>query len=189
VVFTDSTFSDASWTVTTYIDGNGGTVSAVQVAAGGNPGPHRSVTLQVNAGPPGARSDVFSFHWAGGAVYDPTVSGSIASVDYAEDYLGPGQATGLVVRQDGNVYYASPSYQVTTPSTTWTHITHAGMAASDFVLLAPDLTTSSQHPDFSATGKPIEFGFLRANSTGVGAAGYTTTVGIDNWLVTVRRNP
>jgi hypothetical protein len=41
------------------------------------------------------------------------------------------------------------------------------------------------HPDFSAGGAPIEFGFIRIISSPAGNVASTRTVGIDNWSVTV----
>jgi hypothetical protein len=61
-----------------------------------------------------------------------------------------------------------------------------GLVATDFIYLAPDTSTSApEHPNFSGPSSPIEFGFLRANSTA--GVSYTTEVGIDNWSVTVHR--
>ena len=45
-----------------------------------------------------------------------------------------------------------------------------------------------EYPDLTASGGPIEVGFLRANSTGAGhPTGFTNPALIDNW--TVRLNP
>src|SRR5262249_5508103 len=58
-----------------------------------------------------------------------------------------------------------------------------------FVLLADDLIDSSQHPDFSAVGGPLELGFVRANSTSVGASGYVMSAAIDNWRMVITPVP
>jgi hypothetical protein len=92
----------------------------------------------------------------------------------------------MVLRQGGNVYFANPTYQV--PSATgWTKLSKQGLAAPDFVLLAPDLSQTPQRPDFSATGSPIEFGFLRGLTSGIGCCGAGGSLGVDNWTVVVHR--
>jgi hypothetical protein len=41
------------------------------------------------------------------------------------------------------------------------------------------------HPNFSASGLPIQFGFLRANGSSNGGPGYTLAAGIDNWQISI----
>jgi hypothetical protein len=194
VIYIDIDFPASVWTTTVYQGGNGGSASAALVTSGGNPGSFRSIRLQMNPAPtPTTASSVFAFHFAVGAIYDPATLGPVVSIDYAQDALlvaggGGGQATSLALRQDGQIYYAVPAYDLT-PDTHWTAKVHAGLVAADFVAIAPDLTQTPQHPDFSVHGGPIEFGFLRANSTSYGGGGYTTEGGIDNWKVLVRRAP
>lgn len=184
--FTDATFADTDWTTSVYQNGNGGTLSAAQQTSGGNPGAYRLVTLIVNPGPPGARSNIFAFHWHTPSRYDPASSGAIATIDYSEDALGPGVAAAMVLRQGGNVYFANPTYHVTAGAG-WNTAAQQGLTAADFVLLAPDLTQSAQRPDFSATASPIEFGFLRALTSGLGCCGAGGPQGVDNWRITVHR--
>lgn len=52
--------------------------------------------------------------------------------------------------------------------------------------LDPSLDRRPDGGRFHAPG-PIEFGFLRANSTAVGGAACSTRAGMDNWRVTVHR--
>ena len=47
------------------------------------------------------------------------------------------------------------------------------------------LFDNTQHPNFSAGGAPIQFGFFRANGTGVNGGAYTLAAGIDNWQITL----
>lgn len=194
VVYVDVDFADSSWTSTVYLSGNGGSASATTRASGGNPGSFLSVRLQLNAAPgPTTASSVFAFLFGSGAVYDPAASGAVVSIDFSQDARlfaggGGGQATSLALRQGGQVYYAVPAYDLT-PDAQWTAKVHRGLVAADFVAIAPDLTQSPQHPDFSVRGTPIEFGFLRANSTSYGGGSYATEGGIDNWKVVVNRTP
>jgi len=188
-VFSDAAFADADWLMTTFVGGTGGAAAAVQVVDGGNAGAYREVALQVNAARANETASIFSFHWLRAATYEPQLSGPITSIDYTRDERlfvgrGDGQATALALQQDGNVYFAVYG---SLPENVWTHRSSNGLTVMDFTLLAPDLAQSPQRPDFSAQGSRMTFGFLRANSTGVGGAAYATRAGIDNWSVTVHR--
>ena len=62
------------------------------------------------------------------------------------------------------------------------------MTAADFGLVNVTPFTifdNTQHPNFSAGGAPIQFGFFRANGTSLNGPAYTLAAGIDNWQVTV----
>jgi hypothetical protein len=195
--FSDITFADADWDTVAIQTGLGGTAVGQQVSSGGDLGPYRSVTINVNAATQTGDSQVTVFNGKKSAIWDPSGTptsdnpnqGAITSVDYSEfakiiNGGGEGQFTGCALMQDGIVYLVVAK-GLFTPETTWTPKTQTGLVASDFVsIVNGNLTT--QHPDFSATGDPIEFGFIRANSSpkGTGSA-YTETVGIDNWAVTV----
>ena len=50
---------------------------------------------------------------------------------------------------------------------------------------ATTIFDNAQHPDFSASGAPIQVGYFRANGTGPGGGGYTLAAGIDNWHITI----
>lgn len=194
VTYIDADFADSTWSSTVYIGGHGGSASATARVSGGNPGSFRSVRLQMNPAPGATTaSSVFAFYFAIGTVYDPVASGGIVSIDFSQDARllaggGSGQATSLALRQGGQIYYAVPAYDLT-PDAQWTAKIHRGLVATDFVAIAPDLTQTPQRPDFSARGAPIEFGFLRANSTSFGGGAYATEGGIDNWKVLINRAP
>ena len=186
-VIRDSTFADGDWSVVTFTFGDGGLVEAAQ-STDGYPPPSRRVREVVNASPsPTEFSAIWGIHLFGGKVYDPQVQGPFASVDYFEDArlvqgFGDGQATGVAVRQNGNVYVGQAG---TTPAFAWTPKERIGIAASSFVRIMNGGFDGSAHPDFSASGAPIEFGFMRANSTSPGAIGYEMIALIDNWTVLI----
>jgi hypothetical protein len=196
-VFRDETFADSDWTVVTssfVVFENtvlpGGTATGAQVLTGGNPGSFRDVTHFVPAAPsPTTFAAVWSAHFRTGFVYDPSVQGPIATIDFDEDArstLGSqlGQSTGIAIRQSDQVYVAQAG---ATPETAWTHKQVRGLAFSDFGVLAPNGFPGGSSPDFSAAGGPIEVGFVRGNSTGKGGGSYTIAAAIDNWQV--RINP
>ncbi|HRD96959.1 MAG TPA: hypothetical protein PLA97_11245 [Rubrivivax sp.] len=194
VGFNDGDFAAGDWTLTTYLGGNGGTVQVAPVASGGHPGSYRSILHQVNAAAdPASTSRLFSLHFKSGATYDPAASGAIVAIDYAQESRlistgGSQQATSLALRQAGQTFYATRAYQ-TISEADWAAKGMTGLLATDFVALMPDTSETALYPDFSATGQPIQFGFLRANSTSLGGGGYAVETGIDNWSVVVRRAP
>lgn len=186
VTFFDGTFNDADWDVIRDEYGNGGTVTISQ-RTGGNPGEYRHIVNTVDPSPGGGEpSGVLGFHKCLAAVYDPQTQGAIASIDYSEDSImfsgfGHGQATGPALMQDGLVYYYLPSLYCNQRS--WTTQTLHSLTAEDFLCICGAGVCVPEHPDFSALGRPIVFGFWRGNSSRY--YGYTIVAGIDNWSLTV----
>ncbi|MEO5786388.1 MAG: hypothetical protein ABIS17_12880 [Casimicrobiaceae bacterium] len=190
----DSTFLDTNWTLTTFTSGNGGSVVAGQVASGGNPGAFRNVTDNLNAAPSGSQTIVLGASIYTPFTYAPATSGAIASLSYSEDAactsgcFGNGQSTGPALLQNGNIYILSSSTVITGPGTTFVNHSLSALTAADFGLVNVTTTAifdNTQHPNFSATGAPIQFGFFRANGTGINGGGYSLAAGIDNWQIVI----
>lgn len=182
VQFFDSTFNDTDWQSETVTSGKGGTVAVQQKDAMGDVGSFRAITNTVHSASQGVNSNIMGLHWRIGATYDPQAQGAISAIDYAEDAIliqgfGEGQAAGLTLRQNQQVYL--PVSRLITPEPSWTHKKLADLQAQDFVAIG----TTDQHPDFSASGAPIQFGFFRANTTT--NSEYAITSGIDNWSVSI----
>jgi hypothetical protein len=182
VQFSDSTFNNANWQTETITSGKGGTIAASQRSASGDVGAFREITNTVYPASRGVNSNVIGLHWHVDAIYNPQTQGAIAAIDYSEDAIliqgfGEGQAAGLAVRQNQQVYL--PVSRLITPEPGWTHKELGDLQAQDFVAIG----TTNQHPDFSANGAPIQFGFFRANTTT--NAQYSITAGIDNWSVSI----
>jgi len=189
VTFYDGTFANSDWTVGTVAPWNHGTAIGTQAVSGGNPEYFREVTNTVDSLP---LVTIHGIHIKPSAVYDPSVRGAILSIDYSEDSLliygfpgGEGQYAAPALRQGGYYYYAGGWI---TPEYSWVHHAATGLTAESFLRLTPP-EPLTEHPDFSAAGGPIEFGFLRGNSTSDSGSGYTTIGGIDNWSVTVQPVP
>jgi hypothetical protein len=189
VTVSDGTFLDVNWNLTQFLAGSGGSVTGGQVLAGGNPGAFRNVTDALTGGSAGL---VLGTSIYTPFTYSPGVSGAIATINYTEDAactggcFGQGQSTGPALLQGGKFYILSSSSVITGPSAVWT--THAlnNLTALDFGRVNVTTTTlfdNTQHPDFSANGAPIQFGYFRANSTG--SVAYTLTAGIDNWQFSI----
>lgn len=185
VVIADQTFNTADWTITEFANG-GSTQSATQVASGGNPGSAREMSHFL----PGS-SSITVLHIFNAASYDPSTQGAIASIDFSEDRIEltppfSGAAIGayFLLRQGGGTWYANTD--LTFSNTSWATISLTGLLAGNFNLLG-----GSGVPDFSSSGAPMQFGFLRSNSNSnqnVEAA-YTTYNLLDNWRVTINQVP
>lgn len=178
-VYSDGTFVPADWSLTLHTTGNGGTSTVNQIATGGNLANYRQVNITANTGP----SFVIGVHLHADTIYDPAVLGAIINLDYTEDYRyfsGPslGQLAGPAMVQDG-IAYRTDGFVTPSPSA-WVTQTVLSLAASDFFRIDGLAGT----PDFSIAGDPIQFGFVRGNGQTVGA-GYSTSVGIDNWAFTI----
>jgi hypothetical protein len=193
--FTDGDFAPVDWEIVVfsfkYSGGAfpGGAVTASQ-ETGGYPGTLRKINDMVVAAPSANDySSTWGAHLRAGAVWDPMAQtqGPIGTLDYDEDAFlfapnGDGQLTGLAVRQGGVVYVRPVDV---TPDVAWTHKSRAGITAADLYAITDAGQVFTSHPDFSASGGPIQFGFLRANSNGFGGSSYTLSGAIDNWSVGV----
>lgn len=183
VTFSDQTFDDADWTLSIQQIDKGGTVSAAQTSAGGNPDAYRRIVNVVDDGPgPGT---VRGFHLNVNAIYDPSTQGAIGTLDYYEDSImfagfGQGQASGAAFMQDGFLYYTpGPNRLLANQLNAWTSQSLLSLSALDFIGVG-----TTEAPDFSASGGSITFGFYRANSS-PGDGGYTIDAGIDNWSIDI----
>jgi hypothetical protein len=123
----DNTFLDANWSLTQFTAGNGGSSTAAQALAGGNPGAFRNVTDALNAAPAGLETIVLSTSIYTPFTYTPSVSGAIASINYSEDHactagcFGNGQSTGPALQQGSNLYILSSSLPITGPGSRGRH--------------------------------------------------------------------
>jgi len=184
VTFYDGTFKNSDWMEIPYVNGNGGSSSAAQQTNGGNPGSYYEVLTQVNAGPAcGA-----GVYLRNGFTYTPSTQGPIYNLDYSVDLIAVsfiGEAE-PVVSQNGKIYFG-PEIYVT--AGVWQTVTESNLMATNFNQLItnnPDGELggdATSHPDFSATGAQIAFGFIVPDSTM--STAYTTIGGVDNYLLTV----
>ena len=99
--------------------------------------------------------------------------------------VGDGQGSAPAIQQDGKLFLPGSILfnQVLVNQNVWTTESLLSLAEQDFRTLI-DL---DDHPDFSANGSSIKFGFVRQNS-GTGP-GYSIDAGIDNWSITVTTVP
>jgi len=170
IVVSDGTFDPADWSVTVVSSVGGATETVGSSESGGNPGDYRTMSHQL---PP--FSSIAVVHIYEAFSYDPGALGTLSSIDYSEDQIQtvvpfPGAAVGatFAIRQDGEFFVTGDG---TFTTTTWAGWTPTQWNESSFA-----------NPDFSETGAPIFFGYLRSNSNESGG-GITNEHGIDNWSV------
>ncbi|NEO54957.1 MAG: PEP-CTERM sorting domain-containing protein [Okeania sp. SIO3B5] len=199
IVFSDSTFNDEDWKVTSFLRGNGRVITGNQITSGDNQ--FRQI-INTSDSDPRMTSYTIGFHQQIGAVYNPQLQGAISSLDYSENSIlfggyYNGQTTGVALTQDGKVYAFGVGV---TPERNWTTKSVNNLQESDFSLVgkvaqdldlpstvAPvDFGSGTERPDFSSTGTPIEFGFFRSNTTCPTCGSYRIVAGIDNWSVTIK---
>jgi hypothetical protein len=177
VTMSDGEFNVVNWALTVTAATNGATQTTSRLTIGGNPDAYRR-TVHVMT----ANSSITVAHVYQGASYDPAVDGPIYAIDYDEDQIQetppfPGafiSATPLL--QQGGVFYYGPD--ITFVNTVWLQAVRSGLVATDFT------SGTNTHPDFSANGGVIRFGYARSNiNPGALAANFRS--GIDNWSVHV----
>jgi hypothetical protein len=188
IVFSDGQFLASPWQAAPAIVAGYPSFahSEEQVLTDGHPDAFRRMTAQVAPG--SGVSNVSHLRLA--STYDPAVQGAIRAIDYAEDCIqldatefGYVEST-LFIEQLGRRYFGGDSAGKCVRSA-WTGSALYSLGERDFHLFdgAP-CGPGESCPDFSATGAPLRFGYLRRS---YGAQGEYVMHGIDNWKVTVWR--
>jgi hypothetical protein len=122
-----------------------------------------------------------------GAVHDPSVDGAITSVNFSYDLFHfnppPSQAVafGLLVLQNGTYYKSTDDLAF---DAAWIGFSRVGVTALDLDKISGP---AGDHPDFSAAGSPLQFGYFSRNTSD--AASLHREGGIDNWSVTTLPEP
>ncbi|MBL8823222.1 MAG: tandem-95 repeat protein [Planctomycetia bacterium] len=195
-LYSDGEFAPAHWQDSTVFlrDGNPSLSGPLVVGpslrtTGGNPANYRYQADDFRVGDWIATASINST-----AIYDPQVQGALASVDFSMDVIQfppvlPGQGPGgtafvIALRQNGQLYFGTPFGN---GSTTWRNYTTNGMTAEDFDIAIVPEERLGNHPDFSANGAPIEFGYGHwINGFGTPGFRLLNEFGVDNWAVTVQ---
>lgn len=198
VSYFDGVFNPSNWNEITITNagGAGSVTTASQAIFGGSPNEFRRIDMNLIAGTPGAA--VFSLNVNNLASYDPTTQGAVTSIDYSEDSInllagsGDGQATGLLIVQNGIIYIQrNPILAMPHPTyADWAQNAAPGLVASDlWEIMGNGLFDSTSNPDFSATGAVMQLGFYRGASSGNFTGQAFREAGIDNWSVRVVPTP
>jgi len=129
------------------------------------------------------------FHIYNGGTYNPADYGPFGTMRYREAnrIYGPlttipGSAMGAApIIQQGGDYFLPPSPDLTFSNSAWSNvdITRPNTGWQKLSPVNGGIVAGS--PDFSSSGTPIKFGFLRSNSSSMG----NNTCGrVANWNVT-----
>ncbi len=176
VVYADGTFSPTNWT--TVVIGATGSGTGQQMPNGGNPGYWWDVTNYV------ATTDMATDSFSIASTYYPATSGAIQSLSFQYDFItqlisGYGEGTCPAIFQNG-IDYRLVTDDDSYPSS-WTTLSWTDLTALDFSKYGD----STAHPDFSANGSAIEFGFTNINSGTGQFSNRTTGSGFDNFNVSI----
>jgi hypothetical protein len=116
VTFSDGTFANADWTDRNYLNGS---FTSFQVGSAGSPAEFRETDQLFGTG-----ESIFVSHTLSSAVYDPAVTGAIASIAFSVHvkFLGGSAGTSqvahrLVLEQNGSLYYSNAYATVTSSGT------------------------------------------------------------------------
>lgn len=191
--FTDpGTFTN--WSEATF----GGNVDKTPMATDGNPGDWLEL-LTVPTGADGLDFVVGAFINPD-ATWNPSTQGAINNLSMTIDAKsakydngqivtnqGDGQSLRVAVLQNG-IFYEAVGPLTYSPAD-WTNFGKINVSGSSFTLLDPksEHVGAPDHPDFTASGSPIKFGFMVANSGSAAISG--TDIGYDNWALTLYTAP
>ena len=126
------------------------------------------------------------------AVYNPSVSGAISSIDISFDAKFLGGSTGTsqiafrLAFEQGSTIFVPLTVGVAQgpgngqPGAAFQSFSFSAFTAADFVTIP---TPGSGTPDFSNSGAPITFGYVTSDTVNLDNA--FVMGGIDNWSVTV----
>src|SRR5260221_397753 len=173
IVFMDSSLSQ-QWVqvLPAPTRGTGGTATVTKKPLNA-PINYYQIDLLVNASGSG-RASAAAVMINTDASYAPASLGPLGSFLYSESsnhFSGGGQLCGAAVRQSGKIFVF---FSCTAPSGSgWSVVQPRTVTASDLAELHVDGTwlNYGSHPDFSATGAKIEFGFWRASDNSNGPGG------------------
>lgn len=188
--YVDGTFDPANWISSIAgQQGNSGTFTTPQKTSGGNPGEHVQVNHALANAPNGEQSGFSLLHERIGFVHDPGVDGPIGKVDMSIDLRrdDQNQRVRFALTQGGLVYVTNDSITTGDFPTGWNTWAIPALTETAFVRMEPDQNLiGTEHPDFSASGASITFGYSTANNTGIGFPGYTTAVDYDNFALEIK---
>lgn len=197
---TDDEFNPADWSITAETT-TGASYLVAQHLTGGNNTP--AFRFMSHSLPPveTGLAEVHITHIYLGYTYHPQVEGAIEYLNYQESGIilsfpwpEAFSTTQPVVYQDGRVF-ASPRFlRVIADNSTsnWETGYLLALQADDFF---PPGGAENDHPDFSAQGSPIQFGFMRTNTRSATLPPVPATQnliidqGVDDWQVTIYRDP
>ena len=167
--FIDGTFSLSNYTQTVFTSNTtaaNATSSVTQNMVSGNPAPSLDFNVDWTVNTTFA---IFDGLINSNFTYDPGSAGAISTINFSLDKnvtFTPGtvvfsNASGSALLEQGGKFYLDGITGPAFVAGAWQTVSATGLTASDFALY--DFTTNTldttQHPDFSAGGGVIDFGF------------------------------
>jgi hypothetical protein len=182
-VILDQTFNDADWShAVLYSMGTVTLGPMAHSATGGNPGDFQ----QGRHTSQGAFAAIYDGHLFLPGVYSPATQGAIATVDISYDLIDfsvAGVQSGLLVLQSGHTYFR---YVDSNDYAAWTTVGVNSIPGDDVQWQEASAAGISQgHPDFSATGAPITFGYYTFNWSLPQGFFIDRQWGLDNFRITI----
>jgi hypothetical protein len=192
----DDEFLPGDWTVTAEVTGGASYTVTRQLSGGFGSPAFRHMSHRI---PPveSGLATIAVTHIYTAVTYDPSVQGAITLLNYREagiilsfPWAEAFSTTRPVVMQDGTVY-STPQFVrfiAENSSHDWETKYLIGLTADDFSPLGGPET---EHPDFSTSGEPIQFGFIRLNSRSStlppvpSDQDLVIDQGVDDWQVTL----
>jgi hypothetical protein len=191
VVFQDTEFQVANWSVATIASSGNPSFTALRSETGGNPDAYRLIVHRTLAG----TSDLQLVHSNQLSVYDPRQSGAVYVIEFAVDCevvsRSPGVSPNIpqyavTLEQAGRVYQIGST--LTFCDTVWKTLADASVTAgASKQLTGPPCSATEMCPDLSADGAPLRFGLFTEARTASGSVEGTMQLGFDNWKVSVWR--
>jgi len=200
IYITDDEFNPADWSVTAEIS-PGATYTVEQRLTGGDSTP--AYRFMSHTLPPveTGLAEVRVTHIYLGYTYNPQVEGAILFINYSESGIllsfpwpEAFSTTQPVVVQAGQVFVSPRFLRVIADNSAsnWETGYLLALQADDFF---PPGGAENDHPDFSAQGGPIQFGFMRSNTRSATLPPVPANEdliidqGVDDWQITIYRDP
>jgi len=196
----DGAFNNSDWSVTMFANASatGSSALSVQELTGGASGSDEFRRIKNSLQVGGAGAFVIAVHLNSTFIYDPGTQGAITHFTFREQSrnilaAGNGQASGLVIKQGGNIYIQR-SGLLTMPSplfSNWQINFCASISSSQMHRIdGQGNILSGDNPDFSASGGAMTLGFLRENAGGSAGDGLLEfECGIDDICITAIPGP
>jgi len=142
----------------------------------------------------GSSNPTVMFHTYEAFTWDPATQVAIHSLNYSEDEITEPFSgllgRGIIVVQDivvnnvvvekGAVFQYQPDAGFN--NLDWQNFTKTGIKAENFIYFETRLNPPRLNPDFSASGSPLKFGYVRSQTI---PNFQSINHGIDNWRVTI----
>ena len=164
VTFSGQDFNDSDWTAEIIVNeaGSSAKFEARQDPNRGNPGAFRRIKHEGETR--STRVEIHVAHLRGDAVYNPSESGRITSIDHSYDLknlesLPVFDSTYYLLIFQNNTYYRSPRDRISRLD--WTPFGRSGLEARDFTRVAGN---GPRRPNFSDKVPPLQFGFASVSN-------------------------